>query len=257
MPVVDEADHAVRRQRAAVGVGVDRQAGVGVRADGGEHPVGVAGHDLNVVLEQDPVARLGLVAVGDRMPAAVRLGVRHDRGDGGRPRVRVDPDIGPRGQRIRVALPAADPALLADRLRGQFQGEAGEGRARRPVVGAVQAGVVPDERLHLGRTASRGDLQVVLRDVDDGRPEQRVAGAAVGAVAADGPGVHGGTRLRRLLEGEQVQWHAGRRGHRRGRPWDEVEAGNHAAGGHGDERRCLLPPWLPDGMHGSSSPLPR
>ncbi len=257
MPVVDETDHAVRRQRPAVGVGVDREAGVGVRADRVEHPARVAGHDLDVVLEQHPVARLGLVIAADRVPAAVRLRVRHDGRDAGRRRVRVDPDIGPDGQRIRVGLPAADPALLADRLRGQFQGEAGEGRARRPVVGAVQAGVVPDERLHLGRTAGPRDLQVVLGDVDDGRPEQRIAGAAVGAVAADGPGIHGRARLCRLLEGEQVQWHAGRRGHRRGRPWDEVEAGNHAAGGHGNERRRLLPPWLPDGMHGSSSPLPR
>jgi hypothetical protein len=257
VPVVDEADHAVRRQRPAVRVGVDREAGLGVRADGVEHPARVSGHHLDVVREQHPVARLGLVAVVDRVPSAVRLGVRHDRGDRGRRGVRVDPDIGPGGQRERVARPAADPALLADRLGGQLQGEASERRARRPVVGAVQAGVVPDERLHLGGTASRGDLQVVLRDVDDRRPQQRVAGAAVGAVAADGPGVHGSARLRRLLEGEQVQWHAGRRGHRRGRPWDEVEAGNHAAGGHGDERRCLLPPWPPDGMHGSSSPLQR
>src|SRR6202021_4328144 len=61
-------------------------------------------------------------------------------------------------------------------------------------------------------------------------------------------------RLRRLLQGEQVEWHAGRRGHRRGCPWDEVEPGNHAAGAHGHKRRCLLPPWLPDGTHGYHFP---
>ena len=224
VPVVDEADHAVGSQRPAVGVGVDREAGVGVRADGVEHPAGVAGHHLDVVLEQHPVTRLGLVALADRVPAVVRLGVGHDGGDGGRRRVRVDPDVGPGRQREGVARPAADPALLADRLRRQLQREAGEGRARGTVVGTVQAGVIPDERLHLGRTAGPGDLQVVLGDVDDGRPQQRIAGAAVGAVPADRPGVHGRARLCRLLEGEQVQWHAGRRGHRRGRPWDEVEA---------------------------------
>ena len=124
------------------------------------------------------------------------------------------------------------------------------------MVGAVAAGVVPDQRLHLGRRPGLGQPQVVPRHVHDGRTQLGVARHPGRAVPADRQ-VGERARLRRLLQGEQVQWHAGRRGHRRGRPWDEVEPGYYAASAHGHKRRCLLPPWLPDGAHGFTSPLRR
>ena len=251
--VVDETLDAVGREGATERVRVDGQPGQRVRADGVENAVVVPGDHLDVAAEQDPVAWPGLVAVTERAPAALRLRVGHHGGDGGRVGVGVDPDVGPRGKRPRVARAAADPALLADRLGREFQGEAGERGARGAVVGAVAAGVVPDQRLHLGGGPGLREPQVVAGHVDDRRAQLRVARHAARAVGTGGeiaerawPG--------RLLKREQVHWHVGRRGHRRSRPWNEVEPGDHAAGAHGHKRRCLLPPWPPDGTHGYHFP---
>ena len=215
----------------------------------------VAGHDLDVLVVHGPVARPRLVPVAERVPAPVRLRVRHDGRDAGGRRVRVDPDIGPRVHRPRVGVAAGDPALLADGLRAELKGEAGERRAGLPVVHAVGTYLVPDEGFHLGRRPGLGQPRVVRGDVHDGRPQLGIARHAGGAVPADREFAER-ARLRRLLKREQVQWHAGRRSHRRGRPWDEVEPGYHAASTHGHKRRCLLPPWLPDGTHAYHFPPP-
>ena len=149
--VVDKPLDALLRERVGEGVGVDREVGQRVGPDRIERPVGIAGHDLHVPVEHHPVSGLRLVPVAERVPALVRLRVLDDRRDAHRVRVGVDPDVGPLVQRPRVRRAAADPALLPDRLGGQFEGQAGERGARRAVVSAIHAVLAPDQRLHLSR----------------------------------------------------------------------------------------------------------
>ena len=68
LPLSMNPSHPGRGEGAGDGVGVDREVRRGVRADGIEHAAGVAGHDLDVLLEKHPVARLRLVAVAERLP---------------------------------------------------------------------------------------------------------------------------------------------------------------------------------------------
>ena len=95
-------------------------------------------------------------------------GVLKNGGDTQRLRIGVNPGVYPRVQRPGVGRPAGDPALLARHLGGLCQGEAGEGRARLAVIGAVRAGVLPDDRLHLGGGPGLGHPPVGLRHIDDG-----------------------------------------------------------------------------------------
>ena len=139
LAVVDESGHALRGQRAGERVRVDREVRQRVPADRAQRPGRVAGDHLDVAVEQHPVARLRLVAVAQRVPALVGLGVLHDRDDLRRGRVGVDPDVGPLVQRPRIGRPPGDPALLAGGLGAQLQRQAGERGAGLAVVRAVHA----------------------------------------------------------------------------------------------------------------------
>ena len=248
LSVVDEPLDAVVAERVAERVRVDREAGQRVGADRLERPADVTGHDLDVPVEHDPVAWPGRVPVAERVPAPVRLRVLNDGRDGDRGGIGVDPHVSPVGKRPRVGRAARRPGTLADGLRRELEREAGEGRAGRPVVCLVQAGVIPDQRLHLSRRPGPCELQVVLGHVDDRGSQQLVACRAARAVGAG---------MRGLLKCEQVQRDAAWRGHGRCRPRNEGQPGYRAARRHGYQRRCLLPPWFPDGLHGYSSPLRR
>jgi hypothetical protein len=77
--VVDEAGHALVRERRAELVGVDRQVRHRVAADSVQDAAGVFRDHFDMAVEQHPVSRLGRIAVAERMPAVVRLGVLQDR----------------------------------------------------------------------------------------------------------------------------------------------------------------------------------
>ena len=111
------------------------------------------------------------------------------------------------------------------------------------MVGAIAADLAPDQRLYLGGRLGLRELEVIAGHVDDRGPQLCVAGGRL-------PGRIG---LCRLLERELVQRHAGRRG-QRGGARSEAEPCDHTAGAHGDKRRRLLPPCLPDGV--VTVPLP-
>ena len=173
-PVVHEAGHARRGQRPGVLVRVHGEVRQRVPADGVQHPARIVGYHLDVPVEQDPVPRQRRVSVSQRMPAIMSLRVLLDRDDPGGRRVHLDAHIRPGVQGPRIGTAAGDPALPAGHLGAQFQGEAGKGRARLPVVSPIHAVVLPDDRLHLGRGPRLGHPEVVAGDMDDGRAEHRV-----------------------------------------------------------------------------------
>ncbi len=194
--VVHKADDALAAQRTGILVGVHREVRQGIPADGVQHTTGVLGHDLNMTVEEHPIAGLRLIAIAKRVPPLVVLGVLQHRRNLGRCRVRSDPGIHPVVQRPRVARAARYPALLAHQVGPQLQGQARERRAGGAVVGAIQAVVLPDDRLHLGRGLPLGQAQVVAGNVDDRGPEH---------------GVVAGRSLRRLLQRHQRKRQRGRR----------------------------------------------
>ena len=240
LAVVDEAVHALRGQRAGERVRVDREVRRGVPADRAQGSGRVAGDHLDVAVEQHPVAGLWLVAVAKRMPAVVRLRVLHDRGDLRRVRVEVDPDVGPPMQRPGIGGSPGDPALLPGGLSAEGEREAGEGGTRLAVIRAVDAVDAPDHRLHLGRALRLRHAQVVLRHLDDGRPQ--------GAI----PGLLG---LGGLVQGHELDRHPGRRRHLVDGPVGEGEPGHGAACAETDQRGRLLPRRFPQGRHGFTSIL--
>jgi hypothetical protein len=157
-------------------VRVDGEVRQGVTADGVQDSVGIARDDLDVPVEQHPVTRQRLVAVAEWMPAVMGHRVLEDRGDADRRWIRVNAGIHPLVQRPGVGGAAGHPALLANCPRGQFEGQAREGRTRFAVVDPVDAVVLPDERFHLGGRPARRYPQEVVRHVDDGCAEHRVIG---------------------------------------------------------------------------------
>jgi hypothetical protein len=165
--VIDEASDTLRAERVTILVGVDGKIWQGITPDRMQNAAGILRDDLDVAVEQDPVAWLWLVMVAQRVPAMMRLRILEDRGHTERARVRVDPDIGPFVERPRVGRPSGDPALLANDVRAKFQGHAGECRARSTVINAIHAGLLPDDRLHLGRRSCLGHVQVVIGDIDN------------------------------------------------------------------------------------------
>jgi hypothetical protein len=238
--VVDETHNALGGQRIGVLMGVDGVVGPRITANRVQRSAGVAGHHLDMAVEQHPVARLGCVAIAQRVPAVVCLRVLLDRDDAQRRRVRADPDIGPLMEWPRVGGAAGDPTLLAHHLSSQFQRQAGKGRAGCAVVGAVQAGSLPDDGLHLGRRLALSHLEVVGGDVDDGRAQRRV------------------TRARlpdRVLKGQQVDRNAGRRPHIGGHLGYEGESRYRPARAKAHQCGSLLPPGLARGLHRITSPL--
>ncbi len=90
-----------------------------------------------------------------------------NRDNAGRCRIRVNADIGPLMQRPRVGSTSGHPALLADYLGSQLQCQTGKGRARRAMVNTIQAVMLPDDCLHLGRGLTLGQPEVVVGDIDD------------------------------------------------------------------------------------------
>ena len=205
-------------------------------------PGRIAGDHLDMAVEQDPVAGPWLVAVAQRMPAVMGLGVLHDRDDLRRARVEVDAHVGPLAQRPRIGGSAGNPALLAGGLSAEREREAGEGGAGLTVVSAVHAVDSPDERLHLGRALRLRHAKVVLRHLDDGRPQRAVAGLL------------GLGRLGGLVHGHQLHRHPGRRRHLVDRSVSEGEPGHRTARAEADQRGCLLPRRLglraPDSLLG-------
>ncbi len=173
--VVDEPGDALIGERAGVLVSVHRQVRRRVAADRVQHSAVVLGHDLHVAMEEHPVARLGGVAVPERAPPAMGMRVLQYRDHAGRRRVGIYPPVHPRMDGPGVGRAAGHPTLLAGELRPELQGEAGERRARRAVIGAVGAGMAPDHRLHLGRTPGLGQAQEMLGVVHDRRSEHAVA----------------------------------------------------------------------------------
>ena len=145
-----------------------------VGADGVQRGAAVPGDHLDVPVEQYPVARPRPVAVAQRVPAVMCLRVGEHRHHVRRGRVGLDADVGPFVQRPRIGAAPAHPALLARRLGPQRQREAGEGRARLPVVGAVDAAGLPDQRFHLGRRPGPRQPQVVPGHADDRRSQRAV-----------------------------------------------------------------------------------
>ena len=81
--VVDEPDHALPGQRHAELMGVHGEVGQRIAADRVEHSVGVLRDDLDMAVEEHPVARLRPVSVAERVPAVVRLGILNDGDDAG------------------------------------------------------------------------------------------------------------------------------------------------------------------------------
>src|SRR5579859_5405806 len=79
LAVVDESLDALGSQRPAVLVCVDREVRQRIDADGVQYSAGVLGHDLDVAVEEHPVPGLRLVAVTQRVPAAVCLRILLDR----------------------------------------------------------------------------------------------------------------------------------------------------------------------------------
>ncbi len=231
--VVDEANDPCRGQRPRVLVGVDREVRQRIPADGVQHPARIVRDHLDMPVEEHPVPREGCVAVSQRMPAVMSLGVLLDRDDRRRGRVRLHPHVSPAVQGPWIGTAAGHPALPAGDLGTQLQGEAGEGRARLAVVSAIDAVVLPDDRLHLGRRPGRGHLEVVAGHVDDGRAEHRiVAGCCpVWRGALDG-----------LPQRDQVQRDAGRRAEIGRRLRDKGEPGDRSASAETYQCCHLLPP---------------
>ena len=219
-------------------MGVDGEIGQRVAANGGQDAIGVLRDHLHVAVKQHPVARQRLIAVAQRMPALMCLGVLQDGNDAGRVGVRVHPGVGPVVQRPGVARSARQPALPADDLGPQLKGHAREGGAGLAVVSTVRAVLLPDQRLHLGRCFGLGEPQVVGGDADDGRAHRRV-------IRLRRPG--------RLVQRRQRDGDAGRRGDLIRGTGDEGEACNRPAGAEADERRRLLPPRLTGGVQESPS----
>ena len=102
------------------------------------------------------------------------------------------------------------------------------------MVRAVEAVLLPDDRLHLGRRLAFGHPQVVLGHVDDGGPECCVAGGALAG---------------RVLEGHQVDRKARRRRQLGRRLRHEGEPGDCTARAEAHQRGRLLPPGLASGRH--------
>jgi hypothetical protein len=103
-------------------VRIDRKVGTRVAADHVEHAGRVPGYHLDVVVEQHPVIRLGLVAVADRMPVVMRLRVLQDRDDPRRGWIGLDTNVGPLVQRPRIGRASCHPAFLAGGLSAKGQG---------------------------------------------------------------------------------------------------------------------------------------
>jgi len=78
-------------------------------------------------------------------------------------------------------------------MGAQLQRQAREGRAGLAVIDPVEAVLLPDDRLHLGRGLGLRHPEVVVRDVDDRRSQRIVVRLG---------------RLRRLLERHQPHRHA-------------------------------------------------
>ena len=135
--VVDEAEHAHAAERCREPVRIHGQLRQRVAAHGVQGGAAVPGDHLDVPVEQHPVSRLRPVPVAQRVPAVMRLRIGEHRHHVRRRRVGLDPDVGPSVQRPRVGAAPGHPALLARRLGAQRQREAGEGRARLPVIGPV------------------------------------------------------------------------------------------------------------------------
>ena len=251
LAVIDKAVHALRGQRTGERVRVDREIRRGIAADRAQGPGRVAGDHLDVAVEQDPVAGLGLVTVAKGMPAVMCLRVLHDGDDLRRVRVGVDAHVGPLVQRPGIGGSPANPALLPGGLGSEGERQAGEGGAGLTVVSTVDAVDAPDHRLHLGRALRLGHAQVVLRHLDDGRPQRAVAGLL------------GLARLSRLVQGHQLDRDPGRRGHLVYCSVGEGEPGHRAARAEADQRGRLLPGrfpqcwfpqcWFPQGRHGFTS----
>ncbi len=172
--VVDESDDPLGAEGIGILVGIDGEIRQRIAADRGQDSAGVLGDHLDVAVKQHPVAGHRLVTVAQRMPAMIRLRVLEDRGNAQRRRVRVDPDVGPIMQRPRVGGASGHPALLPHHLRAQLQGQAGERRARGAMIDPVDAVLLPDDLLHLGRRLALGHPEVVLGHVDDGGAEHRI-----------------------------------------------------------------------------------
>ncbi len=205
---------------------VHREPGQRVAADRLQRTARIPGYHLDVPVEQHPVARLGPVAIAQRVPAVMCLRVLLDREHVQGRRVGLDAHVGPAVQRPWVGAAAADPALLARRLSAQLEREAGEGRARLAMVGAVGAVGPPDHRLHLGRRSGPRQLQVVPGGADDRRAQRAAAGRG------------------RCVQGLQPDRHARRGRHAGDRVVGDGEPGHCPAGGQAHQRGCPLPARL-------------
>ena len=196
--VVDETGHALSGERPGEAMRIDRKVGARVPADRVKDAGGIPGDHLDMAVEQHPVARLGLVAVAERMPAMVRLRVLQDRDDPRRGGIGIDADIGPLVQWPRIARASGHPAFLARGLGAQGQREAREGGTRFTMIHTVNAVFSPDKGFHFGRGLVLRHPQVVVGDVDDGRPQRPVARR------------HRYGRLGRLRQRQQMDRHPGR-----------------------------------------------
>ena len=173
--VVHETGDALVRQWVGIFVRIDRQVGPRVAADRVQYPAVVLGDDLDVSVEQHPVAGLGQIAVPERAPATVAPRVLQDRDDARRGRVGIYPAIRPRVHRPRIGGATRHPAVQPGDMRSQLQGQAGEGRARGTVVRTVRARVLPDHRLHLRWAPGLRQTLEMARHMHDGRAQHRVA----------------------------------------------------------------------------------
>src|SRR6516225_8748964 len=219
----------------AVLVRVDGEVRHRVTADRVQDPACVLGHHLHVAGEQDPVPRLRRIPVSERVPALMGLGVLEDGHDTQRLRIGVDAHVGPAVQRPGIGRAARHPALLPGGLRAGLEREAGKGSARFAVVGAIGAGRLPDQRLHLGWRLALRETEIMLRGADDRRPQRAVA-------RRHRPGC--------LLERQQVRRHARRRRDVRQGRMGEGDPGHRAGRAEAHQRGRLLPALLPGAIHG-------
>src|SRR5262249_43420742 len=74
-PIVNETGNTMTTQRSGIDVRVDRVIRQRVAADGVQDARVVVGDDLHMTLEQDPIAGLRRVAIAERVPAVVPLGI--------------------------------------------------------------------------------------------------------------------------------------------------------------------------------------
>jgi hypothetical protein len=77
--IVDETGNPLAAERTWVAVRVHRVVRQRVAADRVQDASGVVGHDLHVTVEQNPIAGLRLIAIAERVPAVVALGILEDR----------------------------------------------------------------------------------------------------------------------------------------------------------------------------------